>query len=79
MQKTYNFYEHDERIPIPPSFNHIVTQDDGTHIMKSYLWPINTVGIRTFFKPVWLGNKENLEIRPCVGGFLLDSKTILLQ
>ena len=40
MQRIYDFdfYEHDENIPIPSSFKHIASQDDGTHIYGNHTY-----------------------------------------
>ena len=40
MQKIYDFdfYEHDENIPIPLSFKHIAIQDDGTYIYGNHTY-----------------------------------------
>ena len=60
----FDFYEHDENIPIPSSFKHIASQDDETYYIRiSHLWPVNPVEIRAIFQSAWLGNKENLEFR----------------
>ena len=34
----FDFYEHDENIPIPPSFKHIAIQDDGTYIYGNHTY-----------------------------------------
>jgi hypothetical protein len=40
MQKLgdFEFYEHDENIPMPPSFKRIATQNDGTHIYGNHTY-----------------------------------------
>ena len=55
MQKLgdFEFYEHDENIPMPLSFKHIAIQDDGTYIYGTIRETDISTGNNLFCSPRW--------------------------